>query len=98
MSNKKSQFSKWIICALWIAFGIVFGIIVYGTIVVQVDTTGLVTIAERIIEALAVAYGFYYWKAKNENRSKHAMNLVREFADKYGIENVVSLAETVLKD
>lgn len=47
---------------------------------------------------LAVAIGFYYWKAKNENRSKHAMRLVRDLAGKYGIEHAVSLAEIILKD
>ena len=47
---------------------------------------------------LAVATGFYYWKAKNENRSKYAMRLVKELANEYGIENVVSLAEMILKD
>ena len=98
MRTKNAEFSKRIIYALWIAIVVVFGTILYGTFVVQTDTTGLVAVAERVIEALAVAYGFYYWKAKNENRSKHAMKLVQEFADKYGIENVVSLAETVLKD
>lgn len=47
---------------------------------------------------LAVATGFYYWKAKNENRSKYAMRLVKELANEYGIENVINLAQTVLKD
>lgn len=47
---------------------------------------------------LTAAVGFYYWKAKNENRSKYAMELVRDLAKEYGIENVISLANTVLKD
>lgn len=47
---------------------------------------------------LAVAIGFYYWKAKNENRSKYAMKLVKELAEKYGMENVVNLAQIILKD
>ena len=47
---------------------------------------------------LAAVIGFYSWKAKNENRSKHAMGLVRELADKYGIESAVQVAEVVLKE
>lgn len=47
---------------------------------------------------MTAAVGFYYWKAKNENRSKYAMALVQDLAEKYGIENVISLANTVLKD
>lgn len=47
---------------------------------------------------LAAVIGFYSWKAKNENRSKHAMKLVRELADKYGIESAAQIAEIVLKE
>lgn len=47
---------------------------------------------------LAVATGFYFWKAKNENRSKYAMKLVKQLAKEYGIENVVNLSQTILKD
>ena len=47
---------------------------------------------------LAVAVGFYYWKAKNENRSKYAMRLVKQLASEHGIENVINLAEIILKD
>lgn len=47
---------------------------------------------------LAVATGFYYWKAKNENRSKYAMKLVKSLAKEHGMENVVNLAQTILKD
>lgn len=47
---------------------------------------------------LGIAVGFYYWKAKNENRSKYAMKLVKQLAKEYGIENVIQLAQTVLKD
>lgn len=47
---------------------------------------------------LAIVVGGYLWKAKNENRSKHAMKLVKELAETYGIDSVISLAEVILKD
>lgn len=62
------------------------------------DMSQVATVAGLWDAQLAVAVGFYYWKAKNENRSKYAMKLVRELAETYGIENVVSLADTILKD
>lgn len=62
------------------------------------DTSPVVSVAAFWDAQLAVAVGFYYWKAKNENRSIHAMQLVRELADQYGMEAVVSLANTILKD
>lgn len=62
------------------------------------DMSQLATVAVGWDAQLATAIGFYYWKAKNENRSKHAMRLVKELAKKYGIENVISLTEVILKD
>ena len=34
------------------------------------------------IAECGAATGFYFWKAKNENRSKYAMKFVRELADR----------------
>ena len=47
---------------------------------------------------MTAAVGFYYWKAKNENRSKYAMGLVKDLAGKYGMDAVIGLANTILKD
>lgn len=42
--------------------------------------------------------GFYYWKSKNENRSKYAQKFVNSYAEKYGVESAIRVAEVVLKD
>lgn len=42
--------------------------------------------------------GFYLWKSKNENRAKYAQEFIREFADKYGIDAAIRVAEVVLKE
>ncbi len=63
-----------------------------------VDMLHVAVIAGLWDAQLAVVIGAYLWKAKNENRSKHAMQLVRDLAEQYGIENVVALAQVVLKD
>ena len=44
------------------------------------------------------SYGFYMWKSKNENRAKYAQKFVLDFADKYGIDAAIRIAEVVLKD
>ena len=46
----------------------------------------------------AAATGFYYWKSKTENRAKYAQKFVLDFADKYGVDAAVRLAEVVLRD
>ena len=42
--------------------------------------------------------GFYLWKAKNENRSKHALIFVEKIAERYDIEAAIRIAEAVLKE
>lgn len=42
--------------------------------------------------------GFYYWKAKNENRAKFAQKFIRALAEKYGIDSAIRVSEVVLKD
>lgn len=62
------------------------------------DTASFATIVCAWIVECGAATGFYFWKAKNENRSKYALKFIRELADKYGIESVARVLETVLKD
>nr|DAF67461.1 MAG TPA: hypothetical protein [Caudoviricetes sp.] len=50
------------------------------------------------IAECGAATGFYFWKAKNENRSKYALKFVEKLADRYGIESTSRILETVLKD
>ena len=100
MRTKKFQTSK-IILIIDILIAIALSaIVIYGVFFVERDLElePVTVIAGLWDTQLAVAIGFYYWKSKNENRSKHAMELVEKLADKYGIENVVTLAEVVLKD
>ena len=44
------------------------------------------------------AGGFYYWKAKNENRAKYAQKFMKQWAKEYGPETAARIAEIVLKD
>lgn len=62
------------------------------------DMTSSAIVAGLWDAQLAAVIAFYYWKAKNENRSKHAMALVRDLADKYGIDAAARIAEIVLKE
>ena len=71
--------------------------VVYG-VFEGVDTTPITIVSGLWDAQLGLVIGVYFWKSKNENRSKHAMKLVRDLAEKYGIENVVNLAQVILKD
>lgn len=45
-----------------------------------------------------LAIGFYFWKAKNENRAKYQQKFITKWAKEYGVESALRAAETVLKD
>lgn len=44
------------------------------------------------------ATGFYFWKAKNENRAKYAQRFLREISKEWGTDTAIRIAEIVLKD
>lgn len=62
------------------------------------DKTAAATVLCGWIVECGGATAFYFWKAKNENRSKYALEFVRELADKYGLDATARIIESVLKD
>ena len=62
------------------------------------DTTPLATVAGLSWGVTAAVTAVYSWKAKAENKIKLTNVMVKELADKYGIEAVVSLLGISLSD
>lgn len=93
----KIQTSKLILFIDFVVAFLLTAIVVHGAYSER-DMSYVATITGLWDAQLTVAVGMYYWKSKNENRSKHAMSLVKELAEQYGIENVIALAEVILKD
>ena len=62
------------------------------------DITPLATIAGLSWGVTAAVTAVYSWKAKAENKIKLTNVMVKELADKYGIEAVVSLLGISLSD
>ena len=48
------------------------------------DVTALAGLAGASLLTNGAWGGFYFWKAKNENRAKYAQRFLKQFADKYG--------------
>lgn len=91
------QTSKKILGASWAATIILTAIAVIATFADK-DSTNLTTLAGMAWAELTAAHGFYYWKAKNENRAKGSQRLVKGLAEKYGIEAATNFAEIIFKD
>ena len=62
------------------------------------DKTAAATVLCGWIVECGGATAFYFWKAKNENRSKYALIFVRELAEKHGLDATARIIEAVLKD
>jgi len=62
------------------------------------DATAVAALAGTSLATDGAWGGFYYWKAKNENRAKYAQRFLTRFAEKYGADTALRAAEIVLKD
>lgn len=87
------EWSKKILIFSYLMLGVF--IIIFLTVE---DKTAAATVLCGWIVECGGATAFYFWKAKNENRSKYALEFVRELADKYGLDATARIIESVLKD
>lgn len=91
------EFSKKIVVGAAIAT-LVMIVVTIELLVLGHDATEAGAITALCFALLDLSIGFYFWKSKNENRIKLTKNMVKEWADAYGIESVATLAEIVLKE
>lgn len=91
------EFSKKLLIVSWaVALSLTVSSIILPIWGVSIDG---VTISLPLAYAeVAVANGFYFWKAKNENRNKYALKYVEKIANQYNIETALRIAEIVLRD
>lgn len=92
-----TTYSKIIVNRSWIAAAVLTVVVVVGS-VFSLPVGDVTTLAAIAWGEIAAAHAFYFWKARSENRSKYAMQLVRDLADQYGIDAVIGLAGTVLQE
>lgn len=95
---KKLSCSKKVVIVSFLIMITLIGVTVYGVFCTEKDMTALATlVGTSVVETAAVTTG-YLWKAKAENKIKLVNQLIKDNADKYGIDAVVSLAGIVLSD
>lgn len=91
------EFSKKLVIFLFLLALFLTGLtIIFPAVGIPAD--GLYIVTPLAWASFDVAAGFYYWKSKNENRSKYTLKFVKQMADKYGIDAALRAAEIVLKD
>lgn len=90
--------SKKILIASYIATLLLTLLTVVGAFFSDRDITPLLTLASLSWGESATATAFYFWKARTENRIKLTKAMVEDWADKYGIDAVATLASIVLSE
>lgn len=90
--GKAVCYSKKFMILSWVITILLTIATVYGHFCTDKDITALATVCGMSWAETATATGFYYWKARSENKIKLTLCLVDKLAQKYGIDAVVQLA------
>lgn len=91
------EFSKKLLFFSW-GITLILTLLTISFSISQLPLDALLIIAPLSWAETGTATAFYYWKSKNENRTKYGQMFLREFAEKWGSEVAVRMAEIVLKD
>lgn len=95
---KQLCYSKKLVLVSWVTTALLTAITVVGALFLERDITPLLTVAGLSWAETATSTGFYYWKARTENKIKLTKDMVESWADKYGIEAATSLIGIVLSE
>lgn len=91
------EFSKKLLFFSW-SVTIVLTVLTILLSMKQLPLDALIVITPLSWAETGTATAFYYWKSKNENRTKYGQMFLEKFAEKWGSDVAVRMAEIVLKD
>lgn len=86
---KSAEWSKKLLVFIELLIIATFILVMIATILG--DTSALVAMITGVFSLASLAFGFYYWKAKNENIRKYAKEV-----DKKDINKVVAMYDAIL--
>ena len=95
--KKRWEFSKFALAVQYLVSFVLILATVIGTLTDH-DVTALAALAGASILITGYDMKYYYWKARNENRAKYAQSFIKAFAEQYGIDAAIQVADTVLKE
>ena len=87
---KNAEWSKKLLVFIEVLIIAVFILVMIATI--KGDASALVALITGVFSLASLSFGFYYWKAKNENIRKYAKALTTD-----DIEKVLKLYDAVFK-
>ena len=91
------EFSKKLLYFSW-AVTLILTVMLIWFSVKTLPLDALIVVTPLSWTETGTATAFYYWKSKNENRTKYGQMFLKEFAEKWGSDVAIRMAEIVLKD
>jgi formate hydrogenlyase subunit 3/multisubunit Na+/H+ antiporter MnhD subunit len=88
---KNAEWSKKLLVFIELLIIATFILVMIATL--KGDASALVALITGVFSLASLAFGFYYWKAKNENIRKYA-----EKIDKKDINKVVAMYDAIMKE
>jgi hypothetical protein len=90
--SKKIVYTSWaVLVALLISF-------LYGLFFTEKDMSAMAIVLGADSVVTSAATGFYFWKAKAEKKLELFERMAAKWEEKYGIEAVTALAQTIFTD
>lgn len=90
--------SKKVVLAAWIVFVLLLAALVCGIFFTDRDMTPLTIVLGADSAVTGAATGFYFWKAKAEKKLELFERMAAKWEEKYGIEAVTALAQTIFTE
>ena len=91
-----STMKKWGVVS-WVVTIALSAALVYGVFFTDRNTTDLATFCGFAWADTGVYTAAYAFKERAENKKKIAVTFVKEMASEYGIENVMTLAQSIIE-
>ena len=88
---KNAEWSKKLLVFIELLIIATFILVMIATI--MGDTSALVAMITGVFSLASLAFGFYYWKAKNENIRKYAKEI-----DKKDINKIVAVYDAIFSE
>lgn len=88
---KNAEWSKKLLVFIELLIIATFLLVMIATI--QGDASALVALITGVFSLASLAFGFYYWKAKNENIRKYAKEI-----DKKDINKIVAVYDAIFSE
>ena len=88
---KNAEWSKKLLVFIELLIIATFILVMIATI--QGDASALVALITGVFSLASIAFGFYYWKAKNENIRKYAKEI-----DKKDINKIVAVYNAIFSE